>query len=61
MLAAFYGTAFALHPSRIVTFIRSQITGRESTYLDQMVRSMRRSRRLGRRAATQHALAHREA
>lgn len=50
LLAAFYATAFLLHPSRIVSFVRAQLTGRESTYLDQMVRSKRRARRLGRQA-----------
>ena len=45
MLAIFYGATFVLHPTRLVHFVRAQVTGREATYLDQMVRSRRRARR----------------
>jgi radical SAM superfamily enzyme YgiQ (UPF0313 family) len=45
MMAAFYATALALRPRRILSFLRSQFTGEETTYLDQMVRSLRRARR----------------
>jgi radical SAM superfamily enzyme YgiQ (UPF0313 family) len=44
LLAVFYGLAMLLHPTRVVALIRSQVTGQESTYLDQMVRSRRRAR-----------------
>jgi radical SAM superfamily enzyme YgiQ (UPF0313 family) len=45
LLAAFYGTAVLRRPIRVVEFLRSQVTGREATYLDQMVRSIRQNRR----------------
>jgi radical SAM superfamily enzyme YgiQ (UPF0313 family) len=46
MLAAFYATAFVTHPARMVDFLRSLVTRRESTYLDQMLRSRRQARRV---------------
>lgn len=45
LLAIFYSTAVARRPARVLEFLRAQITGRETTYLDQMVRSIRQSRR----------------
>ena len=45
LLAVFYSLATLRRPLRLVEFVRSQITGVESTYLDQMVRSIRQGRR----------------
>lgn len=43
MTAAFYGATVLRRPARIVDFVRAQITGRENTYLDQMVRTRRKA------------------
>jgi len=45
MLAAFYATTFVTHPSRLAALLRWRLTGNESTYLDQMIRSRRSARR----------------
>jgi radical SAM superfamily enzyme YgiQ (UPF0313 family) len=41
MLAAFYGTSVLRRPRRVLEFIRSQITGQENTYIEQMIRTRR--------------------
>jgi len=41
MTVAFYAAAVLRRPVRVVEFFRAQITGREHTYLDQMVRTRR--------------------
>jgi hypothetical protein len=43
MLALFYAVAMVRRPSRAVQFVHAQVTGDERTYLDQMVRTLRRS------------------
>lgn len=44
MLATFYATSWITHPRRIVDFVRNQASGRETTFLDQMIATRRRSR-----------------
>jgi anaerobic magnesium-protoporphyrin IX monomethyl ester cyclase len=45
MLAFFYASAMVLHPSRLWSFVRGQLTGDETTYLDQMIRTRRQIQR----------------
>jgi anaerobic magnesium-protoporphyrin IX monomethyl ester cyclase len=45
MMVCFYIATFVLNPRRIVSFLRAQITGKEDTYLDQVIRSRRAARR----------------
>ena len=42
MIAAFYVTSWIRRPRRAFEFLRSQLTGSEDTYLEQMVRTKRR-------------------
>lgn len=54
LICAFYLVSVLRRPRRIFEFVRSQVTGREDTYLDQMVRTRRKSirpRRGSRRTA----------
>jgi anaerobic magnesium-protoporphyrin IX monomethyl ester cyclase len=51
LLASFYLCTVIRRPSRVLEFLRSLVAGTETTYLDQMVRSIREGRR-SRRALT---------
>jgi hypothetical protein len=55
MIAGFYGLTVLRRPARLFEFIRSQVTGRELTYLDQMVRTKRRRLRPSARTAERPA------
>ena len=37
-VAAFYSLGLLLHPRRLLEYVRAQITGRENTFLDQLIR-----------------------
>ena len=41
MISAFYGTSVLRRPGRLIEFVRAQITGKENTYIEQMVRTRR--------------------
>ena len=43
MLSCFYGVAMLRRPRRIVAFLRSLVGDHEETYLDQVVRTLRRN------------------
>jgi len=42
MLLTFYGLGLVLHPSRLVGYVKAQLTGRESSAVDQLLRTHRR-------------------
>jgi radical SAM superfamily enzyme YgiQ (UPF0313 family) len=43
MIATFYVTSWIRRPRRAIAFFKHQLTGREDTYLDQMVRTKRKN------------------